>query len=112
LNQRLEFCDLCAAHAMRAAGTEAALLRVARSGRYVLGEEVQAFELESARTCGTPHAVGVGSGTDAIALTLRAAGIGPGDEVVVPAHTAAATWMAVAQVARVRSAPISTRSAD
>ncbi len=89
------FCDLRAAHVSRARATEAALLRVARSGRYVLGEEVDAFEREFAALSGVGHAVGVGSGTDAIALILRASGVGPGDEVIVPAYTAAATWMAV-----------------
>lgn len=89
------FCDLKAAHAARARATEAALLRVARSGRYVLGNEVESFEREFAAASGARHAVGVGSGTDAIALILRAAGIGSGDEVVVPAYTAPATWMAV-----------------
>jgi dTDP-4-amino-4,6-dideoxygalactose transaminase len=81
---------------VRGAATEAALLRVARSGRYVLGAEVAAFEREFAALCGARYAVGVGSGTDALALILRAAGVGPGDEVIVPAYTAAATWTAVA----------------
>jgi dTDP-3-amino-3,4,6-trideoxy-alpha-D-glucose transaminase len=72
-------------------------VRVARSGRYVLGAEVAAFEQEFAALCGASWAVGVGSGTDALALILRAAGVGPGDEVIGPAYTAAATWMAVAQ---------------
>lgn len=90
------FCDLKAAHAFRGTATEAALLRVARSGRYVLGEEVEAFEREFAAASAARHAVGVGSGTDAIALILRASGVGVGDEVIVPAYTAAATWMAVA----------------
>jgi dTDP-3-amino-3,4,6-trideoxy-alpha-D-glucose transaminase len=95
---RVPFCDLAAAHAARGEATEAALLRVARSGRYVLGAEVEGFEREFAALCGVPHAVGVGSGTDALALILRAAGVGGGDEVIVPAYTAAATWMAVAMV--------------
>lgn len=90
------FCDLRAAYAAGSDGVEAALLRVARSGRYVLGAEVAAFEAEFAALCGARHAIGVGSGTDALALILRAAGIGSGDEVLVPAYTAAATWMAVA----------------
>jgi dTDP-3-amino-3,4,6-trideoxy-alpha-D-glucose transaminase len=97
LSEPVAFCDLSAAHRARAAATEAALLRVARSGRYILGAEVEAFEREFADACATRHAVGVASGTDAIALILRAAGIGRGDEVIVPAYTAAATWMAVAQ---------------
>lgn len=92
------FCDLRAAYAADAAAVEQALLRVARSGRYVLGAEVEAFEAEFASWCGARHAVGVGSGTDALVLILRAAGIGPGDAVIVPAYTAAATWMAVAWV--------------
>lgn len=89
------FCDLRAAHAAGGEAVEAALLRVARSGRYVLGAEVDAFEHEFSRCCGAAHGVGVASGTDALALILRAAGIGPGDEVVVPAFTAVGTWMAV-----------------
>lgn len=93
---RVPFCDLGAAHAWRGDATERALIRVARSGRYVLGPEVEAFESEWAEICRAAHAVGVGSGTEALALILRAAGIGPGDEVVVPAYTAPATWMAVA----------------
>jgi dTDP-3-amino-3,4,6-trideoxy-alpha-D-glucose transaminase len=91
------FCDLRAAHAARAAATESALLRVARSGHYVLGEEVERFEAGFSEVCAVAHAVGVANGTDALALILRAAGIGVGDEVVVPAYTAAATWMAIAQ---------------
>jgi dTDP-3-amino-3,4,6-trideoxy-alpha-D-glucose transaminase len=94
----IPFCDLAAAHSATKADTEHALLRVARSGRYVLGEEVAAFEREFALHCQAPHVVSVGSGTDALALILRGAGIGPGDEVIVPAYTAAATWMAVAWV--------------
>jgi dTDP-3-amino-3,4,6-trideoxy-alpha-D-glucose transaminase len=90
------FCDLGAARRLYGAASEQALLRVARSGRYVLGAEVAGFEQEWAAFNGAGHAVGVGSGTDALALILRAAGIGPGDEVVVPAYTASATWMAVA----------------
>lgn len=93
---RIPFCDLRGAHAERGPAIEEALLRAARSGRYVLGSELAAFEEEWAAFCGTDHAVGVGSGTDALALILRASGVGHGDEVVVPAYTAPATWMAVA----------------
>jgi dTDP-3-amino-3,4,6-trideoxy-alpha-D-glucose transaminase len=64
----------------------------------VLGEEVEAFEREFADACGAKHAIGVGNGTDALALILRATGVGPGDEVIVPAYTAPATWMAVAML--------------
>ena len=72
-----------------------AIDRVLASGWFVLGHEVEAFEAEFAQACGARHAVGVASGTDAIALTLRALGIGPGDEVIVPALTAAYTGLAV-----------------
>jgi dTDP-3-amino-3,4,6-trideoxy-alpha-D-glucose transaminase len=69
--------------------------RVLESGRYVLGPEVEAFEAELAGWAGVGHAVGVASGTDALTLALRALGIGPGDEVVVPALTFYATAEAV-----------------
>jgi dTDP-4-amino-4,6-dideoxygalactose transaminase len=72
-----------------------AIARVLRRGWFILGKEGEAFEAEWADYCGVTHAVGVGNGTDAIHLALRAAGIGPGDEVVVPALTAAFSAMAV-----------------
>ena len=75
-----------------------AVARVCASGKYVLGPEVKAFEREFARFCGVRHCVGVGNGTDALALILRACDIGPGDDVIVPAYTAVATWMAVSMI--------------
>lgn len=69
---------------------------VLESGRYVLGPEVEAFEQEFAAWVGVAHCVGVGNGTDALTIALRALGIGPGDEVVVPALTFFATAEAVA----------------
>jgi len=74
---------------------DAALARVLDSGAYVLGEEVAAFEREFASYCGPAHAIGVGSGTDALVLALRGIGIGPGDEVIAPSHTALATAAAI-----------------
>jgi dTDP-3-amino-3,4,6-trideoxy-alpha-D-glucose transaminase len=68
--------------------------RVRDSGQYILGEEVAAFESEFARFCGARHCVGVGSGFDALRLLLDALGVGEGDDVLVPAYTAVATWMA------------------
>src|SRR4051794_28325342 len=65
--------------------------RVLRGGVFVLGEEVERFEAAWAQACGTAHCVGVGSGTAALTLLLRAAGVGRGDEVIVPAHTFIAT---------------------
>jgi dTDP-3-amino-3,4,6-trideoxy-alpha-D-glucose transaminase len=75
--------------------------RVLRRGAFILGEEVARFEEAWAAACGTAYCVGVASGTAAITLLLRAAGIGPGDEVVVPAHTFIATALAVAEVGAV-----------
>jgi dTDP-3-amino-3,4,6-trideoxy-alpha-D-glucose transaminase len=72
-----------------------AIDRVVARGWFVLGPEVEAFEAEFAAACGASYAVGVGNGTDAIALALRALDIGRGDEVLVPAMTAAYTALAV-----------------
>ena len=66
---------------------DAAIASVLDSGRYILGPEVSAFESEFASYCGVRHAVGVANGTDAITIALRAMGVGPGDEVVVPSFT-------------------------
>jgi dTDP-3-amino-3,4,6-trideoxy-alpha-D-glucose transaminase len=65
----------------------AAIEGVLDSGRYILGPEVAAFEQEFAAYCGVEHAIGVGNGTDAITIALRAMGVGPGDEVIVPSFT-------------------------
>ena len=73
----------------------AAIERVVASGWYVLGPEVEAFESDFARAMGAAHAVGVGTGTDAIALILRALGIGSGDEVITTPLSAAYTALAI-----------------
>src|SRR6266850_2637100 len=73
----------------------AAAERVLRSGWFVLGNEVRAFEDAWAKQCNLPHAVGVGNGMDAIEIGLRAIGIGPGDEVITTAMTAFATVLAI-----------------
>jgi dTDP-3-amino-3,4,6-trideoxy-alpha-D-glucose transaminase len=91
------FLDPSATYRELQADLDAAYRRVMDSGTYVLGEEVDAFEAEFAAFCGAPHAVGVGNGLDALVIALRAAGVGPGDEVIVPAHTFIATWLAVAR---------------
>ena len=73
------------------AAIDEAIRRVLESGRYVLGEEVAAFEREFASYIGVSHAVGVGSGTEALHLALAACEIGRGNEVITVAHTAVAT---------------------
>ncbi len=80
------------------AAIAAAVERVVRSGWYVLGPEVEAFERAFADYIGTAHAVGVGNGTDAVSLALEAVGVGPGHRVALPAHTAVATAAAVMSI--------------
>src|SRR5262249_34855086 len=75
--------------------------RVLSRGQLILGEEVEAFEAEFAAYCGARHCVSVGNGLDALAIALTARGIGPGDEVIVPAHTFIASWLAVTRAAAV-----------
>src|ERR1700748_4002619 len=66
-------------------------------GAFILGPEVEAFEREFAEYLGVRHVIGVGNGTDAITIALRALGVAPGDEVVVPSFTFYATAEAVAE---------------
>src|SRR3954470_5248079 len=74
------------------------LTDVARSGRYILGPEVEAFEREFADFCGARHCIGVGNGTDAITIALRAVGVEAGDDVVVPSFTFYASAEAIANM--------------
>jgi dTDP-4-amino-4,6-dideoxygalactose transaminase len=89
------FVALDREHAELAGELRAAFDRVLSTSAFILGEEVSRFEEEWAAMCGTVHCVGVASGTAALTLLLRAAGIGPGDEVIVPAHTYIASALAV-----------------
>ncbi len=75
----------------------AAMTRVVDRGPYILGPEVEAFEREFSSYVGCGHGVGVGNGTDALHVALRAVGVGPGDEVITVAHTAVATATAIRQ---------------
>ncbi len=72
-----------------------AVKQVLRDGRYINGKNVELFENEFAKYCGTKYCVGVGNGMDALELILRAYNIGPGDEVIVPANTYIATVLVV-----------------
>ena len=92
---KIPFLDLKASYLELKDELDSAYQRVMESGWYVLGKEVQAFEGEFADFCELKHCVGVGNGLDALHLILRALGIGSGDEVIVPANTYIATWLAV-----------------
>jgi dTDP-4-amino-4,6-dideoxygalactose transaminase len=96
VNAPVPFLDLAGVNARFAADFGRALDRVGRSGQWILGPEVAAFESEFAAFCGCRHALGMANGLDALELVLRAWGIGAGDEVVVPSRTFIATWNAVA----------------
>ncbi len=74
---------------------DSAYHRVMDSGWFLFGRELESFEKEFAAFCGVRHCIGVGNGLDAIHLILRSLNIGPGDDVLVPAHTFIATWLAV-----------------
>lgn len=89
------FVDLKAQYRSIHNQIEAALADVLESCRFVGGPVVEAFEAEFAQACGAKYAVGVGNGTDALQVALRACGVGPGDEVITPAFTFTATAEAV-----------------
>ena len=95
------YLDVRAAYMELQAELDAAYYRVMDSGWYILGEEVEAFEAEFAAYCGVKHCIGVGNGLEALQLILRAMDIGSGDEVIVPANTYIATWLAVSYVGAV-----------
>lgn len=78
---------------------DAAILGVLDKGWYILGEEVKTFETEFAAYIGVTYGIGVGSGTEALHLALKACNIGPGDEVITVSHTAVATVAAIELVA-------------
>ena len=90
--------DLSRQHAALACDLEAAVTRVLRSGRFVLGPEGEALEEEVAQFCSVAHAVGVASGSDALKLALEALGVGPGDEVITTSFSFVSTGTAILQV--------------
>ena len=92
--------DLQAAHAEVAEEVEAGFKRIIAETAFIGGAEVAAFEREYAAFSGVAHCVGVANGTDALELALRAVGVGPGDEVILPANTFIATAEAVARIGR------------
>src|ERR1700690_4233233 len=92
---RVPLADLNRQHMRLADDLRIAFERVLGSSGFILGDEVAQFEAEFAEYCGVAHCVGVNSGTAALTLMLSAAGIGPGDEVIVPGHTFVASALAV-----------------
>jgi dTDP-3-amino-3,4,6-trideoxy-alpha-D-glucose transaminase len=111
VTRRVPFLDLGGLYAELGPELEEAVLRVMRSGRLLLGPELSAFEDAWAEAVGAHSAVGVGNGLDALSLGLRALGVGPGDEVLVPSHTFIATWLAVVHVGAV-PVPVDVRTAN
>lgn len=91
------FLDLGAAYRELQVKIEPAVLASMRTGWYILGPEVAAFEDDFAAYCEASHCVSVANGLDALHLALRAMEVGPGDEVIVPSNTYIATWLAVSQ---------------
>jgi dTDP-4-amino-4,6-dideoxygalactose transaminase len=100
-NRKIRFLDLAAAHTELRDEIEAALLDVSRSGTYLLGFKLTAFENEFANYTGAKYCTGVSNGLDALKLALLSVGVSPGDEVIVPSHTFIATWLAVSHVGAV-----------
>lgn len=90
--------DLAAQNQPLRADILRAMERVMDSQMFILGPEVDRFEAEAARVCGSAHAIGVSSGTDALLLSLMALGVGPGDEVLTTPYTFFATAGAVARL--------------
>lgn len=95
MSSPIPLVDLKAQHAEIADEIADGFARVIAATAFILGPDVVEFETAFASFCGIPHCIGVANGTDAIELTLRALGIGPGDEVVVPANTFIATALGV-----------------
>jgi dTDP-4-amino-4,6-dideoxygalactose transaminase len=95
---KVHFLDLQPAYQEFRAEFDAAYHRVMESGRFLLGQELEAFESEYAKSVGVAHCVGVANGLEALQLALMALGVEPGDEVVVPSNGYIATWFAASQV--------------
>lgn len=95
MTAKLPLVDLKAQHSAISAEVEDSMHRVVSNADFILGSDVAAFEDEFARYCGAAHAVGLDSGMSALELGMRAMGIGPGDEVITPAHSFIASSSAI-----------------
>ncbi|MCU0358142.1 MAG: aminotransferase class I/II-fold pyridoxal phosphate-dependent enzyme, partial [Cyclobacteriaceae bacterium] len=94
----IPFLNVEPMHASIRAEMNEAFQRVYDNNWFILGKELLAFEKEYAQYHAVRHAIGVSNGLDALILTLKALGIGPGDEVIVPSNTFIATLLAVTHV--------------
>ena len=101
MNNQIPFVDLASQHAEVAAEVEAGIAAVLAATAFVDGPPVADFEQQYAEFVGVDHCVGVANGTDALELALRAAGVAPGGEVVIPANTFIATAEAVSRIGAV-----------
>ena len=99
----IKFLDLQAGYLELKEELDDAVSRVMESGCYLLGKELNAFELEFATYTESRHCVGVANGLEGLVLSLKALGVNPGDEVIVPADTYIATWLAVSYA---RASPV------
>ncbi|GAB4503913.1 MAG: DegT/DnrJ/EryC1/StrS family aminotransferase [Anaerolineales bacterium] len=106
---RIPFLDMKAQYTELKSEFDQAYQRVMDAGWYILGGEVEAFEQEFAAYLGVKHCIGVGNGLEALQLILMGYGIGPGDEVIVPANTYIASWLAVSYVGAI-PAPVEPKS--
>jgi dTDP-4-amino-4,6-dideoxygalactose transaminase len=95
MREEIPFLNVKAIHAEIGEELDEAARRVMESGRFILGDEVELFEREFADYTGARNCIGVGNGLEALHLIMRGVGIGPGHEVIVPANTYIATWLAV-----------------
>ena len=93
----IPFLDLAELHQVIREPLNQAYHRVVDSGWFSMGPELEAFQNEFADYCEVEHCIGVGNGLEALHLLLKAYGIGPGDEVIVPSNTFVATWLAVTE---------------
>lgn len=94
---KVPFLDLGASYRELQYEIEAEVLRSLRSGWYIGGADIEAFENDFAAFTGTQYCIGVANGLEALHLALRALDVGPGDEVIVPSNTFIATWLAVSE---------------
>jgi len=96
-NTTIPFLDVGYTYRVLQKEIDDAISRVLSGGQYIGGQEVTTFESNFAQFVGADHCIGVGNGLDALTLSLRSLGVGPGDEVIVPSHTFIATWLAVSE---------------